>query len=226
LPHFDDIRGGSLQDDEVTNIELGYKTMLANLSLFATLFQTEFDNVFFNDVLADGSTARRNAATRTRGLEIEGAYQPIEAFSVTLSLTQQEPEYQDFLVRNEQTGTTNDLSGNRIRRIPETIARLTPSYSFMGNRGQVYLTWSYYGERPSNDENTIELPSYNKLDAGVIFDATDRLRLQLTGENLTDEVGLTEGNPRTDVGAGGIGSVYTARPLFGRSVLAAATLRF
>jgi iron complex outermembrane receptor protein len=226
LPHFDDIRGGSLQDDEVTNIELGYKTMLTNLSLFATLFQTKFDNVFFNDVLADGSTARRNAATRTRGIELEGVYQPVEAFRVTLSLTQQEPEYRDFIVRNEQTGTTSNLSGNRIRRIPETIARITPAYSFMGERGQVYLTWSYYGKRFSNDENSIELPSYDKLDAGVIFEATDRLRLQLTGENLTDEVGLTEGNPRTDVGAGGIGSVYTARPLFGRSVLASATMRF
>jgi hypothetical protein len=48
----------------------------------------------------------------------------------------------------------------------------------------------------------------------------------VSGENLTDEVGLTEGNPRTDVGAGGIGAVYMARPLFGRSFQASTTVRF
>jgi hypothetical protein len=52
------------------------------------------------------------------------------------------------------------------------------------------------------------------------------MSLQLVGDNLTDEAGLTEGNPRTDVGAGGIGSIYLARPLFGRSFQASATFRF
>jgi hypothetical protein len=50
--------------------------------------------------------------------------------------------------------------------------------------------------------------------------------LQLTGDNLTDEVGLTEGNPRTDVGAGAAGSIYVARPLFGRSFTGSVTYRY
>jgi outer membrane receptor protein involved in Fe transport len=228
LPHFDDVRGGSLVDDKVDNIELGYKTSLAQLALFATLFQTEFDNVFFNDVLADGSTARRSAATRTRGIELEGVWQPLDALSIDFSITQQKPEYRDFVVRDESTTppTENDLSGNQIRRIPKTMVRITPTYSFLANRGRVYATWSHFAKRFSNDENTIDLPSYDKLDAGVMFDVTEALTVQLTGDNLTDEVGLTEGNPRTDVGAGGIGAVYVARPLFGRSVEASATVRF
>jgi hypothetical protein len=56
--------------------------------------------------------------------------------------------------------------------------------------------------------------------------ASDKLTVQLTGDNLTDEVGLTEGNPRTDLGAAGLGALYNARPLFGRSYQAAATWRF
>ncbi len=228
MPHFDDIRGGSLIDDEVTNIELGYKTSLGTLALFATLFQTEFDNVFFNDVLADGSTARRFAKTRTRGIEFEGEFQPVDAFGVSFSITQQDPEYRDFVVRNDQVTppTVTDLSGNQIRRIPETMVRLTPVYYFPGDRGRAYLTYSHFSERFSNDENTIELPSYDKLDAGIMFDLTEALTLQLVGDNLTDEVGLTEGNPRTDVGAGGIGAIYNARPLFGRSYQFSATFRF
>jgi outer membrane receptor protein involved in Fe transport len=81
------------------------------------------------------------------------------------------------------------------------------------------------GKRFADDENTIELPSYDKFDAGVLFDITDSLTLQLVGDNLTDEVGLTEGNPRV-AGGTGIADVFMARPLFGRSFRAAITYRF
>jgi iron complex outermembrane recepter protein len=226
LPHFDDIRGGSNQKDKVNNIEVGYKTALNQLAFFATLFQTEFDNVFFNDILADGSTARRFAKTRTRGIELEGAYQPTDILSVNFSITQQDPKYRDFIVRNAQTGAISDFTDNRIRRIPKTMVRLTPTLSFLENRGRVYLSYSHAGSRFANDENSIELPSYDKLDAGVLYDWNDRTTFQLTGDNLTDEVGLTEGNPRTDVGSGGIGAVYNARPLFGRSFQASVTVKF
>ncbi|NJO12350.1 MAG: TonB-dependent receptor, partial [Gammaproteobacteria bacterium] len=226
LPHFDDVRGGSNIKDEVTNIEFGYKTSLPQLALFATLFQTEFDNVFFNDILADGSTARRMAATRTRGIELEGEWRPVDVFSVNFSITSQDPEYRDFLVRNQQAGTVTDLSGNQIRRIPKLMARITPVFYFAEARGRVYGTWSHFGDRFSNDENSIELPKYDKIDLGVMYDFSDALTVQLSGDNLTDEVGLTEGNPRTDVGAGGLGALYNARPLFGRSFQASATYRF
>jgi iron complex outermembrane recepter protein len=226
LPHFDDIRGGSRRKDRVQNVELGYKTSLQQVALFATLFQTEFDNVFFNDILADGSQARRSAKTSTRGIELEGIYQPMDILSIGFSITQQDPEYRDFLVTNAQTGVVSDLDGNRIRRIPKTMVRLTPTLGFSEGRGRVFLTYTHVGDRPSNDENTIELPKYDKLDAGVLFDITPSMTVQLRGDNLTDEVGLTEGNPRTDVGAGGIGTLYNARPLFGRSFQGSFTVRF
>ncbi|HEY8521718.1 MAG TPA: TonB-dependent receptor, partial [Gammaproteobacteria bacterium] len=51
LPHFDDVRNAVLQKDNVTNLEVGYKNTFDNLGMFVTLFQTEFDNVPFNDIL-------------------------------------------------------------------------------------------------------------------------------------------------------------------------------
>jgi outer membrane receptor protein involved in Fe transport len=150
----------------------------------------------------------------------------VDAISVSLSLTLQEPEYRNFVIRDEQAGTVTDLTGNRIRRIPKIMARLTPTWMFMGDRGRAYLTYTHVGQRFSDDANTIELPKYDKLDAGVIFDVTDTLTVQLSGDNLTDEVGLTEGNPRVDPTAGGIGVLYNARPLFKRSFTASVTARF
>lgn len=96
----------------------------------------------------------------------------------------------------------------------------------VADRGRLFATYTHVEKRFGNDENTIDLPAYDKLDAGVSFDINSSFTVQIVGDNLTDEVGLTESNPRTDVGAGGIGETFMARPLFGRSVLASATVRF
>jgi outer membrane receptor protein involved in Fe transport len=220
LPHFDDLRNGVRTKDEVDNIELGYKVSLPNAGIFITAFETTFDNVPFNDILVGGATARRRAGTRTRGVELEGTYYPIDPVSINVSITQQDPEYTDF------SGATVDNTGNQIRRIPKSVVRLTPAFSFADDRARIYATYSRIGRRFSNDENTIDLPSYDKVDIGVQWFASNTLTVQITGDNVTDEVGLTEGNPRTDLGAAGIGALYNARPLFGRSFQASATWQF
>ncbi|HEY5760319.1 MAG TPA: TonB-dependent receptor [Steroidobacter sp.] len=220
LPHFDDVRNGVLVKDQVTNIELGYKASIDTLVVFATLFQTEFDNVPFQDILSNGQTIVRRAETRTRGIELEGEFQPIDALGIRFSITQQDPTYEGF------TGARAGNTGNVIRRIPKTMARITPTYTFMDGAARVYFTYTYAGKRFANDENTIVLPKYNKLDAGVMLDVGGNWTIQVTGDNLTDEVGLTEGNPRTDVGSGGIGNIYMVRPLFGRSFMGSVTYRW
>ncbi len=220
LPHFDDVRNGVTVKDQVTNIELGYKASIDSLVVFATLFQTDFDNVPFQDILSNGQTVVRRAETRTRGIELEGEFQPIDALGIRFSITQQDPTYEGF------SGSAAGNTGNVIRRIPKTMARITPTYTFMDGAARAYFTYTYAGKRYANDENTIELPKYTKLDAGVMFDVGGNWTFQVTGDNLTDEVGLTEGNPRTDVGSGGIGNIYMVRPLFGRSFMGSVTYRW
>jgi outer membrane receptor protein involved in Fe transport len=220
LPHFDDVRNGASRKDRVTNIELGYKASLERLVVFATLFQTEFDNVPFQDILASGATIVRRAQTRTRGIELEGEYRPLDALAIRFSLTRQAPEYRAF------TGSDVDNTGNRIRRIPRVMGRITPTWLFLGDRARAYLTYTYAGARYANDENTLRLPSYATVDAGVMFDVAEHWTVQLSGDNLTDEVGLTEGNPRTDTGAQQVGPIYMARPLFGRSFTGSMIFRY
>ena len=53
----------------------------------------------------------------------------------------------------------------------------------------------------------------------MIVDLDSHLRLQVAGANLTNEIGLTEGNPRTDALVGqGTGDAIYARPIFGRTL--------
>jgi outer membrane receptor protein involved in Fe transport len=220
LPHFDDLRNGVLREDRVVNAELGYKASLERLAIFLTAYGTVFDNVPFTDILADGSTVVRRAETRTFGIELEGVYEPVESVSVEFSVTLQHPEYRGF------TGTSIDNSGNRVRRIPRSMLRLEPSLAFADGRGRAYVALAHYGERYANDENTIRLPSYLEVDAGVEYRFSEAWSAQLNVDNLSNEVGLTEGNPRTDVGSSGIGQIYNARPLFGRSLSLAVRYRF
>ena len=68
IPNFDDLRDGKDEIEDITQGELGYKLSTGDLAIFATLFFSEFDNVFFNDRLADGTTLNRVAGTENSGL--------------------------------------------------------------------------------------------------------------------------------------------------------------
>ncbi|HAD47478.1 MAG TPA: hypothetical protein DCF92_01320 [Idiomarina sp.] len=40
------------------------------------------------------------------------------------------------------------------------------------------------------------LEGYEKIDLGLMFEPTSSMRVQLAVDNLTDELGVTEGDPR------------------------------
>ena len=60
----------------------------------------------------------------------------------------------------------------------------------------VYGTLSAVDDRFGNNENTVVLEGYEKVDVGLTLEPTESLRLQFSVDNLTDEQGITEGDPR------------------------------
>jgi outer membrane receptor protein involved in Fe transport len=97
--------------------------------------------------------------------------------------------------------------------------RFTPEYDLPMRWGRVrmFATVSYIDLRYSDTENTQILPAYTTLDAGIVGDFGDHLELRLQGTNLTDALGLTEGNARS-LTAGISTGFEMARPIFGREV--------
>ena len=67
----------------------------------------------------------------------------------------------------------------------------------------IYGTISVVDDRYSDNANTVTLDGYEKLDLGVIFYASENLSFQLSGDNITDEDGLTEGDPRNPAAPNG-----------------------
>lgn len=227
IPNFDDLRDGKDEVEDITQIELGYKLSQDDFSLFATAFQSEFDNVFFNDVLADGSTRQAFAETETYGIELEVVWVPIEQLNLSASFTWQEPEYSSFVKvdESEDPPVITDNTDNQIRRIPETMFRFTPTYYF-NDKGRIYLTYTFIDDRFGDDENTQDLVDFDTIDIGFIYEFTDKLSIQFVGNNITDEVGLTEGNIRLATAGETGATFFNARPIFGESYRASLTVKF
>ena len=219
----------------ITMLEAGLKLEGGNYSLYATAFQSKFEGVRFTDNVFNNATNSFTtrvgyADTKTVGVEVEGNVSLGEMFYVGGALTWQQPEYESFTFTNNVGGqpVVVTFNGNQLIRVPEVSARLNPGVKLMGGRLRAELDAEYYSKRYADAANSQSLPAYEVLGANVTWKATEQLTVGFHGVNLSNEIGLTEGNPRAgqfvsgDAGA----RFYTARPILGRSYRISATYRF
>ncbi|MBD1583005.1 TonB-dependent receptor [Pseudoalteromonas sp. S16_S37] len=192
MPYFDDFRdnygtyqAGNRLLKEVTQAELGYKFMGDNTDFFATVFKNEVKGDTF--VRRPGAPAEI-LTNEALGLELDYNYNHESGLSVNLNATIQDAEITD--------SPTNE--GHDSQRQPNWQLRITPSYDFelAGMFATVYGTFSAVDDRYGNNENTVVLEGYEKLDLGLIVEPAEGVKLQLAADNLTDEQGITEGDPR------------------------------
>lgn len=199
FPSFDDFRdnqgpfvldGDDLIQD-VEQYELGYKVAMDNWSLYATGFYTTVEPSFF--VVTSGATPGIPQDNESIGLEIDGNYYHDLGISVNLNATWMEAEID---------GGPND--GNDQQRQPGWQFRITPAYDFAVGPAEVtvYGTFTAVDDRFSDPGNTVELDGYEKFDLGLIV-AIDRLTFQVAADNITDDDGLTEGDPRNPLAPNG-----------------------
>ena len=223
---FDDLRGagnqkavddrGVLPTPKVSQYEIGFKTATQLYSAYINAFHTQFDGIAFSQVLADGRELHSISGSKGNGVEFELAVRPIENLQLALTGDYQKSEYRD-----------NPLTaGKTVQRQPKLQFRFTPTYKIPfgdGNSAKLYGTYTSIGERWADQANEQYLPSYRTIDAGVLFSLGDKIEVRLSGTNLNNELGLTEGNSRLTTGGAG---PINARPLFGRTWEASVLYRF
>jgi outer membrane receptor protein involved in Fe transport len=231
-------------------MEAGYKLTTGKLDLYATVFHTAYDALTFGSAVFNPTTGfyvtqTSITDTKTLGLELEGTLRPTPWFDLGFSATIQNPEFGDYkfeetctisasdptcLVKPPATtaSRTRDFTGNQLIRVPKTAFRLTPGFNLMDRRLRIESSIERYGDRFSDAANTSKLSAYTLVGATVRFNVNDALSVYVYGTNLTNELGLTEGNPRAgQIISGEAGALYgIGRPEFGRAFKAALLYRF
>ncbi len=217
----------------VQQLEGGVKLAAEKISLFGTLFFSRLDNIpFFDEIFSNGRIIKesRLANSTTTGAEVEAVWSISPAFHLNVVGTFQTPRLRDFHVStvNSETGEEMvvDLSNKRVRRIPNVLLDIRPSYQL--NQLKLFANWQYIGRRFVDDANTAELPAYATINAGMVYDVSST-GVSISGSvaNVTNTIGLTEGNPRVEqVFANRRDAVFMARPILGRSILLSAAYIF
>jgi len=206
FPGFDNLREGQNHVQDVNQYELGLKSGTSAYDLYLTAFYNSFKNSPFQAFLADGTNVTAVGDSRARGLEVEGAIRPFGGFELAATGVWLDAKYRNY----------REFTGNQVMRQPKRQFRITPSYYWMLPFGdlKVFATYSYIGERFADLANSQRLPSYDMLDIGANLHVGDHWEVTASGSNVTDTLGLTEGNVRVPGAA--TGGVFMGRPIAGR----------
>ncbi|HVS75336.1 MAG TPA: TonB-dependent receptor, partial [Steroidobacteraceae bacterium] len=222
FPSFDDLRNGTPQTQQIQNYQVGYKAQTGSIYASIDAFHRLFFGVPFQAFLGNGTQVIASYGATAWGLDFQADWFPLERLSLGLTGDWQHSVYTHFSSFAGQGGTSGfDNDGNILQRQPRLQLRLTPQYTIPTSWGEisVFATVSYVDLRYSDPENTQVLPAYTTLDAGIVTSVGPHLEVRVQGTNLTDALGLTEGNSRS-LTSGIATGVEMARPIFGREVRA------
>ena len=202
-----------------TQAELGYKVASKKASLSVTGFYSQLENALLQLFISNGPlsffTDPTFNSTRTFGLEFETVLQPTDKFNIRAHATIQSAKYSKLLY--QQTGGSviastfffEDFSGNTVKDIAPLMIDVTPSYRI--GKFSPYLNYRYFSKRMGNRRNTIELPAYGVLSAGIMGDLSSKFSVAVQASNLLNSAGILlyggfglQGTTGEDLAVGGV----------------------
>lgn len=218
---------------KITQIELGCRGRIKSLIWSATLFDSEATNNSVNvGIPVNGTLIFDNKFLRTRdyGVELLATWRATPDLAVDFQGTFSRSGYRGDGFVQAPDGTNIPINNKRPVRQPNEFFSVTARYGFRlfaQHRSEVFVTDAYTGKRASDIANTVWLPAYNVVNAGLLVRPGKNLSLRLQVSNLFDEVGLTEGNPRQTQIVGTANAIYYgARAIFGRTIQGSVEYRF
>jgi outer membrane receptor protein involved in Fe transport len=222
FPSFDDVRVGAPDSQQIENYQIGYKAQTNSLYASVDVFHRLFFGVPFQAYLGNGTQVVVSYGATSWGVDFQADWFPLRHLSLGLTGDWQHSVYTHFSAFAGLGGAgVIDNNGNILQRQPRLQLRFTPEYDVPTSWGRlrVFATASYVDLRYSDPENTQILPAYATLDAGIAGNFGRHFEVRLQGTNLTDALGLTEGNSRSLTS--GISTGFEmARPIFGREIRA------
>jgi hypothetical protein len=113
-----------------------------------------------------------------------------------------------------------EFNGQPLQRQPKLRYMLTPSYNFVTDWGNIlpFFTYTHVGQRYEDQTGLAPLGVYNTWDFGVVANYGNHWQFRVQGTNLSNEIGLTEGNARVAGNPTGPGGILLARSIEGREI--------
>jgi catecholate siderophore receptor len=163
--------------EEFENYEVGAKWDVSPaLALTAALFRLDRKNVIIPDPAnpTDPAASLLVDGQRTEGFELGFSGSISDSWSIQGGYAWQDGHL------------TDQLGGFRLAQLPEHVVSLWNRYDFSPSWG-VGLGVIHQTEMFASADNLVTLPDFTRVDAGVYFTPSERLRMQLNVENLLDE---------------------------------------
>lgn len=207
------------QQNKPTDLNFGeggirYQSRLFSAS--ATGFYTKFkDYLLSRQVGTDATITFISSDINVYGAEFDLRVQPTDWFRVVAN---------GVVQKSKISG--GQFDGNSPERTPPVNVTITPSIVLPDGRGEVFVSYKRLGRIYSDPANTIRLPGYGVLSAGLVATIAPQIRFALNVDNITNEIGLTEGNPRAGFAENTGGDYFFARPILGRNAVGSLTFDF
>ncbi len=196
-----------------------------------TYFHTDFNNQFYQIQDPVNQTVLNNALSdyNVDGVEIDFILQPVKFFAIDFASVFQNPKLNNVRSQINNTGpyiTQAGFSGHTPERTPKQLFTITPTIKLPHGLGEVFGRYKYVGQIFADNGNAISLPAYGVTSFGFNINASDRLQFSFNAENVFNEIGLTEGNPRQGQTQNASSGYFYARGIVGPTYGGSITFRY
>ncbi|GLQ99782.1 TonB-dependent receptor [Dyella mobilis] len=228
FPSFDNLRGGMGSVDgtpveKVHNQEIGFKYQSSWVYVDASAYHRLFYGVPYSFTSPQGNIQYLLYGANTKGVNLSTTFTPFAHFSLLLSGDYMDGHYTNtgLVEYTNETGQNAYASmyGMVLQRQPKLQFRITPSYTLPTSWGNLraWITYEYIGPRYEDQIESQPLGSYYDLAFGVQANVGQHWVYSVSGTNMTNQIGLTEGNAR-EYGFANQNGVILARSILGREV--------
>jgi outer membrane receptor protein involved in Fe transport len=222
--------------ETVTNYEVGYKWQTAISYLDVSAYHRVFDGLQYQESNLEGVPFGpiSTYGSTTKGIDVVGTLTPFKGFNIRVVGDYEDGKFQDYIgclkyIDINGNPQCAQINGSPLERQPKFQVRVTPSYTVVpGPWGDVtgWVTYEHVGQRYEDLTGLQPLGTYYMLSAGIVANVGNNWQFRVQGTNLTNQIGLTEGNARVTGGESGVGGVLLARPYEGREVNVTAKYKF
>lgn len=203
-------------------------------------FRTEFNNQSFGGGVNPANPNLNQGFfgdSTTNGLDLDLFYrpnfEPLRAFAVHAQATLQDPTFSNVSTGSITVNGQNIAQqvnafydGKTPGRTPNVMYTITPEYDLPDHLGQIYMRYKYIGRIYADNGDQVVLPGYGILSIGGIWNITQGTSLNVSVDNVTNELGLTEGNPRQGFTQSIVNGYFYGRGIVGPTGMVSLTSKF